>query len=137
MITKSKMKAIVDAIVSIRDNISDNQALTAVAIYPDWKIDVNYTAGTRVVFNGVLYKVLQNHISQETWTPIDAPSLFAKVLIPDENIISIWEQPDSTNAYMKDDKVVHNDKVWKSLIDNNVWEPGAIGTESLWIEIVE
>jgi CRISPR/Cas system CSM-associated protein Csm2 small subunit len=91
MITKSKMKAIVDAIVSIRDNISDNQALTAVALYPDWKIDVNYTAGTRVVFNGALYKVLQNHISQETWTPIDAPSLFAKVLIPDENVISIWE----------------------------------------------
>jgi hypothetical protein len=38
---------------------------------------------------------------------------------------------------MKDDKVVHNDKVWKSLIDNNVWEPGAIGTESLWVEIAE
>lgn len=42
---------------------------------------------------------------QETWTPTVAPSLFAKVLIPDENVIPKWEQPDSTNPYMTEDKV--------------------------------
>ena len=26
-------------------------------------------------------------------------------------------------------------KVWVSSVDNNVWEPGATGTESLWTEV--
>jgi hypothetical protein len=34
------------------------------------------------------------------------------------------------------DKVLYNNKTWESLIDNNVWEPGSIGTEGLWKEIV-
>ena len=33
------------------------------------------------------------------------------------------------------DKVMHNGKKWESLVDNNVWEPGATGTESLWKEV--
>ena len=31
----------------------------------------------------------------------------------------------------------HNGKVWESLVDNNVWEPGAQGTETVWREISE
>ena len=46
-----------------------------------------------------------------------------------------WEQPGSTNGYSKGDKVTHNGKTWESLVDNNVWEPGVIGTESLWKEV--
>ena len=46
-----------------------------------------------------------------------------------------WEQPGSTNGYSKGDKVTHNGKTWESLADNNVWEPGAAGTESLWKEV--
>lgn len=63
--------------------------------------------------------------------PLDATQ--GKVL--NENDIPEWEQPDSTNAYRKDDKVTHNGSPWVSLIDNNVWEPGALGTETLWEEI--
>ena len=88
-----------------------------------------YVTGQRVLHNAVLYKVLQDHTSQETWTPEAAPSLFAKVLIPDETVIPEWVQPDSTNPYMKGDKVLHNGKTWTSDIDNNVWEPGVYGWE--------
>ena len=28
-------------------------------------------------------------------------------------------------------------KTWESLVDNNVWEPGALGTESLWKDVSE
>ena len=49
-------------------------------------------------------------------------SLFAKVLIPDKNVIPEWEQPESTNPYSKGDKVTHNGKTWRSTIDGNVWE---------------
>ena len=53
------------------------------------------------------------------WSPEDAPSLFAKLLIPDEDVIPEWEQPDSTNPYMKGDKVTYKGVVYESLIDNN------------------
>jgi hypothetical protein len=38
-----------------------------------------------------------------------------------------WQQPDSTNGYMRGDKVTHNGFVWISDLDNNVWEPGIYG----------
>lgn len=57
----------------------------------------------------------------------------AKVLIADENVISEWEQPGSTNPYMTGNKVSYNGKIWVSTIDNNVWAPGAYG----WEEITE
>ena len=107
--------------------------------YPDfvekWKSGQTYSVGKRLEYNGTIYKVLQDHTSQDDWTPDTAPSLFTKVLIPDENIIPEWEQPDSTNPYMAGDKVTLNGKTWESLVDNNVWEPGATGTESLWKEV--
>jgi hypothetical protein len=74
---------------------------------------------------------LTSHLSQADWTPDTAPSLFAKVLIPDVNEIPMWEQPDSTNPYMTGDKVRHNDKTWISNYDNNVWEPGIYGWEEV------
>lgn len=86
----------------------------------------------RVEYDGFLYTVLTTHISQEDWTPDVSPSLFARVLIPNDNIIPSWEQPGSTNAYVTGDKVEHNGKVWISDIDNNVWEPGIYG----WTELI-
>lgn len=96
-----------------------------------------YKAGNRVRYGGILSKVLQDHISQGDWRPDIAPSLFAKVLIPDPSVVPEWEQPDSTNPYSKGDRVTHGGKTWESLVDNNVWEPGATGTESLWQEVIK
>lgn len=106
--------------------------------YPDfvekWSGEgVSYEAGKRLCYNGVIYKVNdgQGHISQPDWTPDTAVALFSKVLIPDDTQIYEWEQPDSTNAYSKGDKVKHNGKTWVSDTDNNVWEPGVYG----WTEM--
>ena len=134
--SKAKMREIVNAIISIRESATDEQALNSIALYPEWRADVNYIVGQRVLYNSVLYKVLQTHTSQADWTPDVSHSLFAQILIPDENVIPEWIQPDSTNPYMKGNKVTHNGITYESLIDNNVWEPGVIGTESLWV-IVE
>lgn len=105
----------------------DAQALEVQFLYPEWKSGKDYAAGYRVNYNDILYKCLQEHTSQDNWTPDTAPSLWTKVLIPDPNVIPEWEQPDSTNPYMAGDKVTHNGKTWESGIDNNVWEPGVYG----------
>lgn len=105
----------------------DNTALRMVEFYPEWTTGTDYAAGFKVQYGGTLYKCLTAHTSQADWTPDAAPSLWAKVLIPDETVIPAWEQPDSTNPYSKGDKVMHNGKTWVSDIDNNVWTPGVYG----------
>lgn len=119
-------------------NNTDEQALQVAALYPDWealKEGATLTAGERYNYEGILYNVLQTHEKQEAWNPADAPSVFAKVLIADPSVIPEWEQPESTNGYGKGDKVTHGGKTWESLTDNNVWEPGAQGTEALWKKV--
>lgn len=111
--------------------LDDTDALNAVELYPEWKSDTSYVVNQRLRYGGVLYKVLQEHTSQQTWTPDVASSLFALVLISDPDVIPEWVQPDSTNPYMLGDKVTHNGKTWENTIDNNVWEPGVYG----WNEV--
>lgn len=115
--------------------LTDEQALEVPGLYPAWNAEATYTVGDRAKYNGTLYRCLTAHTAQATWTPTDAPSLWAKVLTDPSGGILPWEQPDSTNPYAKGDKVTHNGKTWESLVDNNVWEPGVTGTESLWKEV--
>lgn len=106
-------------------SISDGAALKVPELFPHWSGNSKeYVKDDKVLYDGVLYKVLQNHTSQEGWTPTSAPSLFAKVLTSEGGILD-WEQPDSTNPYMKGDKVKFNGKIYESVIDNNVWSPEA------------
>ena len=129
--TRNKAKAFINSLLYLRETATDKQAIEAPAVYPEWKSEAEYIIDNRVVYNNILYRVITTHTSQETWTPDVSVSLFAKVLIPDEDVIPAWEQPDSTNAYKIGDEVTHNGKNWMSMIDNNVWEPGVYG----WTEI--
>ena len=112
-------------------SLDDSTALEAASLYPKWASGVSYEAGMRVRYGDTLYTTLTTHTSQSDWTPDVAPSLFAKVLIPDDTVIPEWEQPESTNPYMTGDKVSHNGTTWVSTVDNNVWEPGVYG----WSEV--
>jgi len=127
-------KAIRSQLDNVTNEMTDEQALQSPALFREWNGNsVAYIIGQRLVYNNILYKVLQGHTSQSDWTPDAAVSLFAKVLIPDENTISEWEQPDSTNCYMTGNKVVFEGKTYESIIDNNVWSP--IDYPAGWQEI--
>lgn len=111
--------------------LKDSDALENIELFPEWLYGIEYKIDFKVRYQGTLYKCLQTHTAIENWNPVDAPSLWAKVLIPDPEIILDWEQPDSTNPYMKGDKVRHLERTWISDIDNNVWEPSVYG----WSEV--
>ena len=122
-------------IEEVAETLPDENATNYTDLFPKWSGDgVSYNVTSRVRHNGELYKCLQSHVSHSSWSPDEAPSLWAKVLAgQEETEIGEWVQPDSTNPYMKGDRVLHNGKTWESDVDNNVWEPGVYG----WKEVSE
>ena len=123
------------AVKAVRTSLTDEQAVKSPAFFAAWKDDAEYSAGDVVRYGDKLYRCLQAHTAQPAWTPDAAPSLWAKVLIPDPEVIPDWEQPESTNGYAKGDKVRYEGKVYESLIDNNIWSPAAYPAG--WKEITE
>lgn len=120
----------------IIETLTDEQAIAAPVLFPVWQENVSYKVGDRVRYENKLYKVLQAHDSQLEWTPVAAPSLFACLLVDEENgEILPWEQPTSTNPYSIGDKVLFNEKVYESVIDNNIWSPADYPAG--WVEVNE
>lgn len=127
----SRAKKLRKIIEQTSETLEDEVAATVPELFEAWEPDVAYAIGKRVSYNDKLYKVLQAHTSHEAYQPDIAVSLYAVVLIPDPSVIPEWVQPESTNPYMKGDKVRHDGKIWVSDIDYNVFEPGVAG----WSEV--
>ena len=104
-------------------SLTDEDALQAVELFPQWVVAHAYVVGERLQYNGVLYRVVQAHTSQADWTPDITPALFVVVSL------DAWPefvQPTGVHdAYNKGDKVTFNSKHYISLIDANVYSPAA------------
>ena len=125
-----------DAIDTFLETIPDEEVESVKVLFPHWKVGVQYETNARIRFTDNIYKVLQAHTSQEDWMPDVAVSLYAPLLIDEEtNEILEWVQPDSTNPYMIGDRVIFEEKIYESLIDNNTWSPAAYPAG--WQEISE
>ena len=127
---RSKLYQLREIIEKATASLADEDALSAVELFPSWEVGKAYEANARVLFNGKLYKVNQSHTSQEDWTPEATPALFSEVAMPNE--IPEWKQPHGAHdAYHIGDKVTHNGKTWVCTSDANVYEPGVFG----WDEV--
>lgn len=60
-------------------SVDDATAVRMTAFYPEWAKDTAYTVGYKVQYLGKLYKVVQAHTSQETWTPDITASLYTRI----------------------------------------------------------
>lgn len=60
-------------------SVDDATAARMTAFYPEWEKDKQYTVGYKVQYLGKLYKVVQAHTSQETWTPDITASLYERI----------------------------------------------------------
>ena len=131
MITESRARELRALIEKAMNSLNDEDALECVTLFPEWQINKEYNINERVSYNNNLYRVVQQHRSQENWTPDITPALFTQVALPGE--IPIWRQPSGAqDAYMIGDKVRYPDEngiIYISIIDNNVWEPGVYGWE--------
>lgn len=127
MIDLERVRALRRVIEENAETMTDEAAVESPELFQRWESGKAYTAGIRVFYGSKLYKVLQDHTSQDNWTPDAAPSLFAEVLPgQDGTEIDVWQQPDSTNTYMKGDRVYYpdkNGKIYESLYDYNSHSP--------------
>lgn len=94
MTPQEKARALRPLIEKAAASLSDEDALDCVELSPAYRVGVAYKTGFRFNQNGKLYKVLQDHVSQEDWKPESTPSLYAEVEKPGEG-----DTPDHPIAY--------------------------------------
>ena len=81
MITMKEARELIKSVKEMRNTVTDEQALTMVNIFPKWKENETYKEGTRLTYNGVLYKVILEHTTIRTLTPDVAKNYYIKVII--------------------------------------------------------
>lgn len=117
------------AFVTLAENgtIDEVTAAEHTSVFAEWEPNVAYAVGNLRTYEEKLYKCVQAHTSQSDWTPDKVPALWAKAGDPAEEWPA-WSQPiGAQDAYMRGDKVSHNEIHWISNTDSNVWEPGVYG----------
>lgn len=143
-------QAAVEAIPNVIVEI-DGEPLTlvtdaCVAVGATWGQDALPLENTLVVPNtlyryaldGTLWNSIQAYDSSVYSDPYAIPALIRRVRDP--LVPAQWVQPiDQYDSYKLQnpftgfpEECIKDDIVWATLVDNNVWVPGAVGSESLW-----
>lgn len=117
---------------------SDELAMMAPGLYPQWEPGALYTEGERLTHGGEVYTVNQDHTSQEQWVPGTAgtESLYTRISLAGDGI-PVWQKPTGGHdAYNTGAKVHYPDAdgpVYVSKRDGNTSEP----TKDEWWELAE
>lgn len=97
----------------------------------EWREGRLWRIGDVATYDGGIYYCVQSHTpyTGAGWSPDRVPALWYLVKKVGE-VIPEWRQPlGAHDAHQKGDIVMHKGQKWRSLIDNNVWEPGVFGWE--------
>lgn len=126
--TRAEAIAYRDQIEAAASTMTDETALTAVALFPAWAVGKAYAASDRVQYNGKLYKCVQAHTGQADWTPDAAQALWVAVSVDEW---PEWVQPSGAHdAYNRGDKVSYRGKHYICTADANAYAPGVYGWEA-------
>lgn len=117
------------ALQMLAQGLTEEQAMEVATLYPVYKVGAAYKEGEFFTYgeNGVgdpqLYKVVQNHTSQEDWAPDTTPALYVAIGLNDDGY-PIWSRPTGAHdAYENGEIVEFEGRLYKSLINGNVYSP--------------
>ena len=117
------------AIQMFAQSLENDKALEIATLYPKYEVGKSYVTGEYFTYgenstgDPQLYKVVQNHTSQEDWKPEDTSTLYEPVGLTSEGY-PVWSKPSgSHDSYNTGDIVDYNGTLYKSLIDGNVYSP--------------
>ena len=110
-------------------SLTDEEAMEVATVYPKYEVGKNYK--TDYIFsygeNGVgdpqLYRVEQDHTSQEDWKPSEQRALYTPIGLTDEGYPIFSKPTGAHDAYALGDIVEFEGVLYKSLIDGNIWSP--------------
>ena len=109
--------------------LTDDQRLAVVALYPEWSAGMAYGADTYLTYgmNSVgdaqLYKVVSAHTSQADWTPDATPALYTAIGLTDAGY-PVWARPTGAHdAYNTGDVVDYSGTLYESTMDGNIYSP--------------
>lgn len=141
MFTKSDLQAMEQlrrAMQLYAGTLPEEKAREVAMLYPRWAPGEVYVKGQYLTCgedaNGdpLLYKIVQDHTSQEDWPPADTPALYVCVSLSPGGY-PIWSQPSGAqDAYNVSDIVEHGGTLYRSKIDGNTTVPG---TDERWWEV--
>lgn len=79
------IKQLINSIRGMTPTATDDVAARSTELYPDWAAGLGVKTGDRYQCDGLLYKALQDHVTQDNWRPGQATA-------------SIWQVIDVTHA---------------------------------------
>ncbi len=110
-------------------SLTDEDAMEVATVYPKWEVGKAYKTddifayGENAVCDPQLYRVEQDHVSQENWLPSDNRALYTPIGLTDAGY-PVWSRPTGAHdAYNIGDIVDYNGTLYKSLINGNTYSP--------------
>lgn len=131
--TREEAKLFIESLFALRDSATDAQASLATYVYPSLKENgALISVGTRINWNGVIKRAASDLWDTVENNPDNAPALWEDLNYK-EGYRIIPETITVGTAFAKDECGWWNGKLYKSLIDANVYTPEAYSTG--WEEI--
>ena len=124
-VAAASMESMKKAAQIVALTFTDEQAIEVPDLYPEYELNHEYKQNDRFQYGNSLYKVNQDHTSQEQWVPgeVGTESLYTNLMLNDSGY-QIWKRPTGAHdAYNTGDVVEYNGTLYKSLIDGNVYSP--------------
>ena len=123
--------------ILMRTNLCDKEARSFASLYPLWEPNYSYKKDWIIQYNNILYRIGQDHTSQEQWVPgaEGTTALYSKIEITEEGY-EVWKEWDGVSGIYAKDQIVKdptNDQLYISKIDNNVWGPPS--TQPNWWQL--
>ena len=111
----------------MRANLTDEEAVNYISVYPEYKVGVDYKQNWIFRYGEDLYRVGQDHTSQEQWVPGEegTESLYSKIEFTSGGY-EIWQEYDGISGSYSNGQIVQDptdNQLYISKIDSNVWGP--------------
>ena len=110
-------------------NLDDEEALEVAGVFPTYQIGKTYKSnelfvyGVNAVGDPQLYRVVQEHTSQEDWVPDATAYLYSPIGL-NESGYPVRSRPTGAHdAYNYGDVVDYNGSLYMSVIDGNTYSP--------------
>ena len=79
--------------IIMRSKLTDKEALDCISLYPEWQIGFDYKQDWIIRHNDDLYRIGQDHTSQEQWVPgaDGTTALYSKIVISEDGY-ETWQE---------------------------------------------